>query len=138
MRQKCNIKLIYLILQLNENEQRRNVAAMASYGNGLQYLQGTAFWGFVTVVLMNRAAAGVWFDSTPLTKRPARAFLWFLTGASIAAICNVTRFKDAGYDRKSYQLHQRVAQNEHTHAILRNLRYHLQTRKMSVWDASPQ
>jgi hypothetical protein len=102
------------------------------------YLHGTAFWGFLTVVLMNRAAAGTFFDSTPLTKNPARTLLWFLTGASFAAIANVTRFREAGYDRKSYQLNQRVAQNEHTHAVLKNMKFHLQTRKMSVWDASPQ
>lgn len=111
---------------------------MASFGNGIGYLQGTAFWGFLTVVLMNRASAGTFFDSTPLTKNPARTLLWFLTGVSIAAFVNVSRFHDAGYDRKSYRLHNRVADNEHTHALLKNMRFHLQTRKMSVWDASPQ
>jgi hypothetical protein len=86
---------------------------------------------------MNCAAAGTFFDTTPMTKNPARTLLWFLTGASFAALSNVTRFREAGYDRKTYQLNHRVAQNEHTHAILRSIRFHLQTRKMSVWDAAP-
>ena len=94
-------------------------------------------WGILTVFLMNRAAAGTWADSTPMTKNPARTLLWFLMGASIAAFSNVVRFRETGYDRRSYQLQQRVAENEHTHAILRNIRFHLATRKMSVWDASP-
>jgi len=87
---------------------------------------------------MNRFAAGNFLDTTPLTKNPARTLLWFMAGVSIAAFSNVSRFKDAGYDRKSYKLHTRVAQNEHTHAVLKNMKFHLQTRKMSVWDASPQ
>jgi len=110
---------------------------MASYGNGVNYLAGTGFWGIVTVVLFNRAAAGTWLNSTPLTKNPVRTLSWFLTGVTIAAFSNLLRFREAGYDRKTYGLHQRVAQNEHTHSILRNIRFHLNTRKMSVWDASP-
>lgn len=86
---------------------------------------------------MNRAAAGTWFDSTPLTQRPARTLTWFLMGVSIAAFSNLMRFRESGYDRKTFALHQRVAQNEHTHAILRNMKFHLNTRKMSVWDANP-
>ena len=110
---------------------------VASYGNGLNYMHGCGFWGLVTMVLMNRAAAGSWLDSTALTKNPVRTATWFLLGASICAIVNAARFREAGYDRHSYILHNRVAQNEHTHAILRNIRFHLHTRKMSVWDANP-
>ena len=103
----------------------------------MHYLAGTGFWGLTTLVLFNRAAAGTWLDTTPLTKNPARTLLWFLTGVTIAAFSNVIRFREAGYDRKTYLLNQRVSQNEHTHAILKNVRFHLQTRKMSVWDANP-
>ena len=86
---------------------------------------------------MNRAAAGTWADTTPMTKNPARAASWFLLGVTIAATMNALRFREAGYDRKSYALNQRVAQNEHTHAILRGISSHLATKKMSVWDANP-
>ena len=110
---------------------------MASYGHGSNYLRGVGFWGLLTMILMNRAAAGTWHDTTPLTKNPVRAAAWFLLGVSIAATMNALRFREAGYDRKSYALNQRVAQNEHTHAVLRNVSAHLATRKMSVWDANP-
>ncbi len=82
---------------------------MASFGAGHNYLQGTGLWGLLTVILMNRAAAGTFFDSTPLTQRPARTLAWFLMGASIAAFSNLMRFREAGYDRKTFGLHQRVA-----------------------------
>lgn len=110
---------------------------MASYGNGANYLQGVGFWGLTSLVLMNRAAAGTWADTTPITKNPARAAAWFLLGVSIAATMNALRFRETGYDRKTYALNQRVAQNEQTHAILRNVSSHIATRKMSVWDANP-
>ena len=110
---------------------------MASYGNGANYLQGVGFWGLTSLVLMNRAAAGTWADTTPITKNPARAAAWFLWGVSIAATMNALRVREAGYDRKTYALNQRVAQNEQTHAILRNVSSHIATRKMSVWDANP-
>ena len=110
---------------------------MASYGNGANYLNGVGFWGLLTMILMNRAAAGTWTDTTPLTKSPVRAASWFLLGVSIAAMSNVLRFRETGYDRRTYALNQRVAQNEHTHAILRSMSGHLATRKMSVWDANP-
>lgn len=110
---------------------------MASYGNGLNYLAGTGYWGILTVLLMNRAAAGTWLDSTPMTARPVRTLSWFFLGVSIAAFVNAARFRELGYDGKTYQLHTRVAQNEQTHTLLRNIKVHLQQRKMSVWDAAP-
>lgn len=110
---------------------------MASFGNGQSYLKGCGFWGFLTVILMNRAASKTWADTTALTKYPARTLTWFFLGVSIAAFVNIARFRETAYDRKTYALNQRVAQNEHTHAIARNIKAHLQSRKMSVWDANP-
>ena len=110
---------------------------MASYGDGQAYLNGCGFWGFLTLFLMNRAASGSWSDTTALTKRPVRAFSWFMIGVSIAAVVNALRFRESGYDAQTYALNQRVAQNEHTHAVARNVAHHLATRRMSVWDANP-
>lgn len=111
---------------------------LLSYGNGIQYLQGCGFWGLISMVLMARASTSTWLDSTALTKNPTRTLYWFLLGASIKAFVNVLRVNEHGYEKKTFNLHRRVAQNEHTHAILRNIGFHLQTRKMSVWDANPQ
>ena len=83
---------------MNENEQRRNIAQMASYGNGQAYLNGCGFWGFLTLILMNRAASGSWSDTTALTKRPMRTFSWFMIGVSIAAVVNAIRFRESAYD----------------------------------------
>ena len=122
---------------MNEHEQRRNVAQLASFGDGQAYLNGCGFWGFLTLALMNRAASGTWSDTTALTKSPVRALSWFMIGVSIAAVVNVYSFREAGFDPKTYQLNQRVAQNEHTHAVARNVAHHLATRRLSVWDANP-
>ena len=87
---------------------------------------------------MSRASSQTWLDTTSLTKNPLRTFTWFMMGASVAAFINAYRLRESGYDRRTYILHKRVAENESTHAVLRTLKYHLHTRKMSVWDASPQ
>ena len=110
---------------------------MASYGSGSHYMDGIGGWGLLTVFLMNRAASGKWLDSAHLTAKPIRTLSWFLIGASISAMVNVAKMREAGYDAQTYQLNRRVSQNEHAHAILKNVRFHLQTRKMSVWDANP-
>lgn len=94
---------------MNENEQRRNAARMASYGTGMSYMSGTGFWGFVSLILFNRATAGKWLDSTPLTKNPVRTFVWFMTGVSFAVFANVLRMREQGFDGKTLQLHTRVA-----------------------------
>ena len=97
---------------MNENEERKNVAYLASLGDGSQYLQGTGFWGLTTMLLMSRAGASHLLDTTTLTSNPKKVVAWFLLGASIAAYCNFTKFKASGYDRHTYTLHRRVAENE--------------------------
>jgi hypothetical protein len=100
-------------------------------------LGGTGFWGFVTMIAMARTKTNTWLDTTPLTKNPARTAAWFLMGVSIAALVKAMTLEDSGYDNKAHTLHLRVSQNEHTHSLLRNIKFHLATRKMSVWDANP-
>ena len=69
---------------MNENEQRRNVAQLASYGYTHPGItKGSGFYGLLTVLLMSRAASGSWLDTTGMTARPGRTLLWFLLGASI-------------------------------------------------------
>lgn len=89
------------------------------------------------MILMARAASGSWLDSRALTASPAKTFCWFMIGVSIAAAVNFAQFNEKGYDSKSYALHTRVSQNEQTHAVLRNLKQGLATRRMGVWDANP-
>ena len=51
---------------------------------------------------MNRAAAGRWLDTTPLTANPSRTFAWFLMGASISVFANIIRMRESGYDFRTY------------------------------------
>lgn len=111
---------------------------MISYGNGASYFNGAAFWGLLSVVLMNRAATGSFLDTSAITKKPFKGFTFFMIGASISSLVDMIRFVERGYDRKTYSLHRKIAVNQHTHAILKNLGYHLNTRKMGVWDAAAQ
>lgn len=110
----------------------------ASYHDGLYYLNGCGFWGVVSVLMMSRASANSLFDTAPLTTNPKRIVGWFLLGASVAALMNAIRMREAGYDKRAFILHKRVSENEQTHALLRVMRFHLTTRKMSVWDANSQ
>lgn len=90
------------------------------------------------MVLMNRAATGSFLDTSAITKTPFKGFTFFMMGVSINMIVNMFRFSERGYDSRTYSLHRKVAVNQHTHAILKNLGYHLNTRKMNVWDAAAQ
>ena len=71
-----------------------------------------------------------------MTSNPVRTLGWFLLGVSIGGILHAGLYREPG-DRKNFPLKRTVAENELNHAILRNIKFHLATRKMSVWDASP-
>ena len=113
--------------------------AFASYGDGMHYLQGVGWWGLMTVGAIALAGGEKFGDMSHIAKNPWKIGAWFLTGCTIAALTNVLKLKERGYDKRNYILHKRVSENEQTHALLRNMRFHLYSRsKMTVWDANPQ
>ncbi len=112
--------------------------AFHSYNNGQQYFNGSFFWGLTTMLLMNRAYSGAFMDISPLTTRPLRGFAFFLMGASINVFVNVASLGEQGYLKGEYNLERRVAENEHTHAVLKTLGHQLDKRGMSVFDANPR
>jgi hypothetical protein len=61
---------------------------------------------------MSRAGGNSLLDTTTLTKNPKKVVAWFLLGSSIAAYVNFLRMRSSGYDRHTYILHKRVAENE--------------------------
>ena len=80
---------------------------------------GALFWGFSTFLLLSRVSSASWAEVAQLSKRPAKAFTFFMYGVSLNAFVNILRFVDEGYSQKVYNLHRKVATNEHTHAIVK-------------------
>jgi hypothetical protein len=101
-------------------------------------MRGAGWWGFFTMVMMSRANTNTWLDSTVYTKNPARTFTFFMFGAFVAVWTNIEQIQESSLNGDNYQLEYRISQNEHTHAILKNINQQLQTRKMGIWDAGPQ
>ena len=98
------------------------MAQLASFGDGMQYLNGAGFWGLVSVVFMSIAKGGSLRDTTTLLKNPWRMGGWFLIGATVSVIVNSFRMREAGYNSRIFIMHKRVVENEQTHALLRNIR----------------
>jgi len=90
------------------------------------------------MILMSRAGAKSLLDTTTLTERPARTAGWYMIGVSLAVFVNAYTLGNSGFDFYTWQLHKRVAENEHAHAILRNTKFHLDTRLMGIWDVNSQ
>ena len=84
---------------------------------------------------MSRGAATSIFDMSPIYRKPMRAFGWLLLGNSVLMMW---RLNYASHMRQNNaarsQLHQRVNANEQTHAILKTLKFHLNTRKMGIFE----
>ena len=88
--------------------------------------------------LMSRPGASHALDFSQLFAKPTRTLGWLLLGNSIVMFWKIiyvaqTRQRNA---QLSF-LNQRVAQNEHTHAILKTTKFHLSTRKMGLWEVNP-
>jgi hypothetical protein len=68
---------------------------LASFGDGLQYLNGVGFWGLISVVMMSAASGGSLRDTSTIFKNPWRVGGWFLMGATVAVIVNSIRMREA-------------------------------------------
>jgi hypothetical protein len=90
-----------------------------------------------TALLAGRVYSGSWLDTTGLTAKPSRTVFWFFLGASFATFVNSKRAEQNGYTPEIQALHARVAENEHTHAIIKNARFHIARRRMGLWDQLP-
>ena len=91
------------------------------------------------VYMMSRPGAKGPLCFSQVFKNPTRALGWFLLGNSIVMFWKMqyvsqTRQND---QQKSY-LNMRVAQNEQSHAILKTLKFHMNTRKMDVFEVDPR
>ena len=87
---------------------------------------------------MSRISEGSFKNIPNIAQRPAKMAAFFMFGVFVNAVVNVTRFLDQGVDQRTYNLNRRVAQNEHTHAVLKTTLQQLDTRRMGIWDAVPK
>jgi len=87
------------------------------------------------VYMMTRAGARHPLDMSQLFKSPSRAIGWFLLGNSILMFWRVNYVAQMRQNNASLsQLHTRVTNNEQTHNILKTMKFHLQTRRMDIWE----
>ena len=100
-------------------------------------MDGAVFWGVAAVIGAGRINSGSWLDVTGLSARPVRTLSWFFLGLSISTYVNLSKLGHLGYNQDLHTLHTRVAENEHAHAVLRNVKFHLTRRRMGIWDAAP-
>ena len=123
----------------NEQQQRTNNSKFLTDQNPDFVLSKGHPYSLLFVYLMSRPGSKGLFDLSKIFERPSRAVGWFLLGNSILMFWKVSysrTVRESGASQHS--LHQRVAQNEHTHAILKSMKFHLQTRKMGVFEANPR
>ena len=121
---------------LNEDQRRQNmVSYMSSRGPNANVVKGTAAFGFAALYLFSRRGA-----ASPMDLSKLRACAWtstsvFLIGTTVGSMFNMqmekTRMEAQALNATTAT---RVAQNEQTHALLRSMKFHLNTRQMSLWD----
>lgn len=87
---------------------------------------------------MNRAYTGSFLDISAITLKPMRGLAFFLMGASICVFINISSIQEQSYNQGDFHLQQKVAHNEHTHALVKTLGQQLDTRNMTIWDANPR
>ena len=85
---------------------------MATFYDGTHYFDGIGFWGFLSVLMMSRAGAKTFTDTSTLTGNPRKVLGWFLLGATASALVNITQLHSSGHNNHSFILHKRVAENE--------------------------
>ena len=88
--------------------------------------------------MMSRPNASGLFDFSQVFKKPVRALGWFFLGNSIMAMWRVNyAAKMHRNNAEKYNLNLRASQNESTHAVLKTMKFHLNTRKMDVFEMNP-
>ena len=118
----------------NENTQRRQ--ASSSYIESPDnFVTQPSFMPFIFVYMMSRPGSNHALDFRTIFARPARALGWLMLGTSIMGIYKVQFLSQkARNNREQINVNLRVSQNEQTHAILKTMNFHLNTRQMGVWD----
>ena len=123
----------------NENIQRQNNVKFLTSENPDQFLQEGSPFPLLFVYMMSRPGASGPFDFSQVFKRPARAVGWLFLGNSIVYFWKINYIAQMRRSStQKQQLNLRVAQNEQTHAILKTMKFHLNTRKMGVFDVDPR
>ena len=115
---------------LNEDEQRRRMAAFSSYGVGsAEIVQGCQLYGLGSLFLFSRWGAKSVFDMTMVRQCWVRSASFFMIGVTYGMLKNVAHASKQIDSGNQLMFHRRVHQNEQTHSILRAMKFHLATRQ---------
>ena len=122
----------------NDNDNRLNLQKFQQESNPAELMVSGSSMSLLFVYMMSRPGAKHLLDFSQVFKKPVRALGWFFLGNSILALWRVNySAKMNRYNAEKYQLNLRASQNEQTHSVLRTMKFHLNTRKMNVFDANP-
>lgn len=91
--------------------------------------------GVISIFMLSRGVASSLLDSTPFTQKPSRIILWYFIGAAVYQYYAIQNMLQYNSSPRQYILKKRIAENEHTHGLLRTLSFHLSHRKMGIFDA---
>ena len=124
---------------LNEDAHRRNLVSFSSYGAGSGEVSGsTLFGGLAFAYLFTRRGARHMLDFSTMRHCYAYTFGLYMTGAALGTMYRVQQIHQETSSGRTLNLHRRVHQNEQTHALIRSMKFHLNTRQMGIWDADPR
>ncbi len=121
---------------LNENERRQNmVSFLGSRGTSSSILQGCSLFGVAAMYIYSRRGAASIMDLNRLRACGWTSASVFMVGSTFGCMYNMIKEKHR-LDTQEINLETatRVAQNEQTHALLRTMKFHLQTRQMGLFD----
>ena len=115
------------------------VSFLGTQGTSANILRGSSLWGLAALYVWSRKGA-----LNPLDMSRLRACVWtsssvFMLGTTWGGMFNMEWEKKRLADASQNMITAtRVAQNEQQHAVLRNMKFHLMTRQMGIFDQDPR
>ena len=121
---------------INENQRRQDMVAFNSQsGTAGAILRGCSLWGIAALYLYSRRGAASPVDLSKLRQCGWTSASVFMAGTTYGCMYNMTKEK-MRLDAASQNVlsSTRVQQNESAHALLRTMKFHLNTQQMNIWD----
>ena len=101
-------------------------------------IENTWMFSVFAVYVLSRRGAAHAFDFSTLRNCYWRTFSWWMIGQTWGQLMNMQKIRNEYNSTQQFHIHHRVSQNEATHSILRSMKFHLNTRTMSVWEHDPR
>lgn len=101
-------------------------------------ISNTAPYSLAALYIFSRRGAAGAFDFSMLRQCYWRTLSWWMLGQTFGQMVNMSQIRQERPSLGEHHLQQRVIQNESAHSVLRSMKFHLNTRQMSVWEHDPR